>query len=159
MPGSVDSTDLKILSVLLRNARTPYSQIARMLNLGESTVYMRVRKLIDMGVLRAFTIDVDLSKLGFVVQAFVDIKAEPKKMGDILMQLKSMPCAVEVYEVSSEYPITARIVARDNIDLSEKIDMVARINGVKDVRVRYVLKVISNQVSTEFLAKLLRTQL
>ncbi len=159
MPGSVDSTDLKILSVLLRNARTPYSQIARMLNLGESTVYMRVRKLIEMGVLRAFTVDVDLSKLGFIVQAFVDIRAEPKRLGDILMQLKNMPWAVEVYEVSSEYPITARIIARDNIDLSEKIDTVARINGVKDIRVRYVLKVISNQVSAEFLAKLLKTRL
>ena len=149
---------MKILSVLLRNARTPYSQIARMLNLGESTVYMRVRKLVDLGVLRAFTVDIDLSKLGFIVQAFVDIRAEPKRIGDILMQLKNMPWAVEVYEVSSEYPITARIIAKDNIDLSEKIDAVARINGVKDIRVRYVLKVISSQVSTEFLARLLKTQ-
>ncbi len=151
----LDSTDLKILSVLLRNSRTPYSQIARMLNLGESTVYMRVKKLMETGVLRSFTVDIDLGKVGLVVHAFIDLKAEPRRTGDLISQLKRLPWVVEIYEVSGEYPIAIKVVARDNADLSAKIDSIGKLNGVRELNVRYVLRTISKRVEPELLSRIL----
>ncbi|MGC8948819.1 MAG: Lrp/AsnC family transcriptional regulator, partial [Thermoprotei archaeon] len=48
--NKIDEKDLKILSILRKNVRTPYTVIARELNVSEAAVRKRVEKLIRMGV-------------------------------------------------------------------------------------------------------------
>ncbi len=153
----LDRTDLKILSVLLRNSRTPYSQMARMLNLGESTIYTRVKRLMDEGVLLGFTVDIDLSKLGLVTQAFVEIKPDFRRVNELVRQLEKLPWVVEVYKVSGDYPILARVVARSNEELSAEIDAIYGLGYVRELSVKYVIKAVVRRSEGKIISRLLES--
>jgi len=139
---------MRILYILVRDARTPFRQIAKELGIGESTVYVRIRKLLDMGILKGFTAIVDLDKLGYGVMAFIEVKVKPQVLGGITGRITGVKGVVEVYEVSGEYPLIAKVVASSNAELSRIIDDIGRIEGVDSLNVRYVLRKISYEASS-----------
>ncbi len=151
----LDRTDLKILSVLLRNSRTPYSQMARMLNLGESTIYTRVKRLVEEGILLGFTVDLDLSRLGLVTQAFVEIKPDFRRFNELVRHLESLPWVVEIYKVSGDYPILVRVVARSNEELSTEIDAIYSLGYVKELSVKYVIEAVIRRSEGKVISRLL----
>jgi DNA-binding Lrp family transcriptional regulator len=58
----IDDTDREILRLLAENARRSYSTIAEAVNLSASSVSERVRQLEQEGVIRRFTVDLDLTQ-------------------------------------------------------------------------------------------------
>ena len=50
-----------------------YSEIARQLHISGGTVHSRMGRLEDLGVVRGATLDLDLAKVGFTIQAFLGI--------------------------------------------------------------------------------------
>ena len=157
MKMDIDDIDLEILSLLVKNSRMPFSQIAKKLGLGESTVYTRVKKLSRIGVLKGFTADIDLSKVGLLTEAIIEIKPQPGSMRVILDSLIRRKNVIEVDEISGDFPIHVRIVARDNRELCKRIDELYSISGVMDMRVNYVLRKVSAKGKGEVISRLLMT--
>lgn len=141
----LDETDKAILRILLIDARTPYSRIARMLGLSEATVYLRVKKLKEKGVLRGFYADIDAFKIGFNVLAFVLIKADPKRYKEVLEKLREIKNIVELYEVTGEYMGLAKIRTRTQEELVKTIDEIGEVEGVTATYTMYVLKVLKEE--------------
>ncbi len=52
----MDDLDREILSILRRDARTPYTEIADRVGTSEGTVRNRVERLVDDGVIERFTV-------------------------------------------------------------------------------------------------------
>ena len=46
----IDNTDLKILSLLSKNAKTPYTEIAKKVFVSGGTVHVRMKKLEKLGI-------------------------------------------------------------------------------------------------------------
>lgn len=141
----LDETDRAILRILLVDARTPYSRIARMLGLSEATVYLRVKRLKEKGVLRGFYADVDAFKVGFNVLAFVMIKADPKYYRQVLEKLREIKNIVELYEVTGEYVGLAKVRTHSHEELVKTIDEIGSIGGVTGTYTMYVLKVLKEE--------------
>ncbi|MEM1687535.1 MAG: Lrp/AsnC family transcriptional regulator, partial [Zestosphaera sp.] len=118
----IDKLDIKILAKLLEDSRTPFRQLARNLNVSESTIYLRVKKLKNSKILKNYTIDIDLNKLGFLQQVYVEVKVAPQYMKNIIEELRGKPNVLEIYEVSGEYPLLIKVVATNNEELSSVID-------------------------------------
>jgi len=55
----IDEIDKKILKILQEDSRTPFSRIAKMLNLSESTIHLRIKRLREEGIIRGFLVDID----------------------------------------------------------------------------------------------------
>lgn len=55
----LDFYDRRILEILDANSRTPFSQVARELNASEGMIRARVRRLMEDGIIRRFTIETD----------------------------------------------------------------------------------------------------
>ncbi|MEM0025497.1 MAG: Lrp/AsnC family transcriptional regulator [Zestosphaera sp.] len=147
----IDKLDIKILAKLLEDSRTPFRQLARNLNVSESTIYLRVKKLKNSKILKNYTIDIDLNKLGFLQQVYVEVKVAPQYMKNIIEELRGKPNVLEIYEVSGEYPLLIKVVATNNEELSSVIDEIAMIKGVTEMKVRYVFKTLeSKNVSKAF---------
>ncbi len=141
----LDETDKAILRILLIDARTPYSKIARMLGLSEATVYLRVKRLKEKGILRGFYADVDAFKVGFNVLAFVLIKADPRRYKEVLEKLREIRSIVELYEVTGEYMGLAKIRTRSQEELVKVIDEIGGVEGVTGTYTMYVLKVLKEE--------------
>ncbi len=50
----LDDIDKKILNILQQDSRIPFSRLAKMLNLSEATIYVRIKRLKENGVIRGF---------------------------------------------------------------------------------------------------------
>ena len=147
MPRGIDYVDRMILSELILNSRTSLRSIASKLNLGVSTVYTRIRKLMSLGVLKGFTAEVDLVRLGGAAQAFVEIKPRPQAMGTLVEYLLRHVEVVDLFEVSGEYPLLARVVATDDVGLARAIERIASHEDVVDFRVRYIFPLVNVRAS------------
>ena len=119
----VDDIDKKILELLKKNAREKYVKIAKEVSLTEGAVRQRVKKMMNLGIIRRFTVDI-----GTAVEAIILVNTDPAETNKITRQMKEI--SGKVYEVSGEYDI-AVLVEADNMDeLNSKVDKVRRIQGV-----------------------------
>ena len=54
-----DEIDAKILEFLRKDSRIPYTDIGKALGITDSTVHIRVKKMLDEGIISNFAIRVD----------------------------------------------------------------------------------------------------
>jgi Lrp/AsnC family transcriptional regulator for asnA, asnC and gidA len=142
MTYSLDRLDKEILEILQEDGRISYSKIAQMLNMSESTIHMRIKRLRELGILRGFYADVDMEKIGLKVLAFVQLKADPKKYEQVLNVLKEMKEVAEIYDVTGEYYALVKVVVPSNEDLAKVLDEIGKLDGVTDTYTMIVLRVI-----------------
>jgi len=74
MRHDLDAKDVLILGVLQRAARIPNKRLAEKVGLAPSTCLERVRRLVDLGVLRGFHAEVELSHLGVGLEAMIGVR-------------------------------------------------------------------------------------
>lgn len=76
MAFELDAYDRKILAILQENARLGFSEIGRRIHLTSPAVAERVRRLEEAGVIEAYAVRLNLRKLGYSFEAFINITVE-----------------------------------------------------------------------------------
>jgi Lrp/AsnC family leucine-responsive transcriptional regulator len=72
---ALDRIDSEILAILRDDARIPYQALGQRVHLSANAAADRVRRLIRLGVIRRFTVDIDQSRLGRDLEAVIDVRA------------------------------------------------------------------------------------
>ncbi len=67
----IDEIDWKLLVELQQDARTSYAELGRRVGLTTPAVIERIHKLEDAGVIKGYRVDIDTSKVGLPVLAFI----------------------------------------------------------------------------------------
>lgn len=81
MSFELDAYDRKILALLQENARLGFSEIGRRIHLTSPAVAERVRRLEEAGVIQAFGAKLNLRKIGYSFEAFINITVDsPEKL-------------------------------------------------------------------------------
>ena len=128
----VDRKDRKLLSILLLNSREKLVDLAAALDISVTAVNKRLRKLEKMGVIRRYSVNLDFTKLGFGIIALVRMAIEPAKRNDVINELKKVRNILEFYEVSGDYDIVAKVIARDIDEYRDRVLMrLSKIDGIK----------------------------
>ncbi|HHI00394.1 MAG: Lrp/AsnC family transcriptional regulator [Thermococcus sp.] len=141
MKGLLDEIDKEILRVLQKNSRTPLREISKRVGLAESTVYERIKKLKERGIIKKFTIILDPESLGFHLLAFILIKAKAGKYAEVAEKLISYPEIVEIYETTGDYDMILKIRTRSSEELNDFLDKIGEIEGVVATHTMVVLKI------------------
>ena len=68
---TMDDIDRKVLTELQQDARVSYAELGRRVGLTTPAVIERVRKLEDAGVITGYRAEIDTSKVGLPITAFV----------------------------------------------------------------------------------------
>jgi len=140
---SLDNIDLSILAVLQGDSRRTYTSIGKQLGVSHSTVYDRMKKMEQYGIIRAYTVVVDVEKIGKrKITALVTVMANPRESEKVAERLCRVPEVLEVYtSVSDELSIIAKVVADTQEMLHDFIaNCVAPISGVLRIRTAIVTK-------------------
>ena len=58
-PKEIDKLDKQILSILMRNAKQAYTEIASQLYVSGGTIHVRMKKLEDSGIVKGYNLEVD----------------------------------------------------------------------------------------------------
>jgi len=96
----VNKLDSDILNILVRDARTPFADIARELGISRAHARNRVQALVDAGLIEQFSAVINPDKLGKVVSAFVDLKVRPAELQAVAHELADCPEVVSLYIMS-----------------------------------------------------------
>ena len=74
---ALDDVDLQIMYILAKDSSTAFVEIAKQIGISDATVHLRVRKLIDKGIIRRFTLSLNNDLLGYdhLVFAGINIKS------------------------------------------------------------------------------------
>lgn len=128
-----DDIDLKILSILMVDAKKTYAEIGKELFISGGTVHVRIKKLMDANVILNSQLKVDYTKLGYDITAFLGIYLEKSKFYDsVSQQLGEIPEIVEAHYTTGVYSIFAKIVCRDTEHLRNIIShRIQQINGIQ----------------------------
>jgi DNA-binding Lrp family transcriptional regulator len=139
----LDYTDLKILQALQEDARHTYTEIGKLLGIAHSTVYDRIKKMENYGIIKKYTTIIDAEKIGNKnVTAIMTIYTDPKESEKVAEKLCESPQVLEVYSsLSEELQIIAKVIAENQESLHEFIaHSVAPLPGVLRVRTSIVTK-------------------
>lgn len=114
----IDNLDRSILRSLLRDARTPFSDIAQELGVSDGTIHVRVNKLKQAGVITGAHIAVDHRALGYSICAFIGINLEHARDYEATVKkLKNIDRITEAYYTTGHYNILTKVLAHDMDDL------------------------------------------
>ena len=100
---TLDDIDLKILGLLQRDARMTNAAIAAEVGLTAPSVFERIRKLEQRGVIRGYTVTLDPAALGKVLTAFIRVTVEEDERYEAGVEaVGADPDVLECYHVAGE---------------------------------------------------------
>jgi len=137
----IDNVDLKIISLLNKDAKTPYTEIAKKVFVSSGTVHVRMRKLEDLGVVKSATLNIDFSKLGYDISAFLGIYLEKSSLYDtVIVKLKDISEVINAYYTTGNYSIFAKIICKDTDHLREVLNKIQLVEGIDRTETLIVLE-------------------
>jgi len=130
----MDSKDMKILNILMKDGRRPYTEIAKELGTSESSIRKRVRKMEDEGIIKGYNVEVEPSKIGYGVVALTGFDTSPEDFLTVANKLCEFDEVKKVWTSTGDHMIMTEIWARDGRELSEILfNKVGKIEGIKKV--------------------------
>lgn len=114
----MDSIDLKILSLLQKNARMPLKAIAQSVFLSSPATAARIEHLEQAGVISGYRAEIDLKKLGFPVIAFINLELAPAQKPEFYPFICSHPNVLECSCVTGHFAMHIKVA----FDSTEKLD-------------------------------------
>ncbi|MEM1515498.1 MAG: Lrp/AsnC family transcriptional regulator [Candidatus Bathyarchaeia archaeon] len=145
METEIDEIDKEIIRVLQDDARTSLKKIAERLNVSETTIFIRVKKLLERNIIKRFTAIVSPEALGKKITAFILINADPKKTHKVLETLSKIDDVYEVYDVTGSYYAIVKVRTEDQSKLARIIDEIGLIDGVISTETALVLRSIKEE--------------
>ena len=128
----IDNTDIQILNILMENAFTPYTEIGKKLFISAGTVHVRMNKMEKLGIVRSPQLQIDLTKLGMDITAFIGVYLIRSDSYDIVVrELKKIDAVISCNYTTGNYSLFLKIVCRDTQHLREILhDKIQKIEGI-----------------------------
>ncbi len=128
----LDKLDVRILDILMHNATIPYTEIAKMLNVSSGTIHVRMKKLENMKIIRSSNLQINPSKVGYDITAFLGVYLEKSSLyDDVVKKLQDISEVIECYYLTGEYNMFVKLLCRDTNHLKDVLhDKIQNINGI-----------------------------
>ena len=123
----MDDLDRRILAILRRDSRTPYTEIADRVGTSEGTVRNRVEQLLDDGVIERFTVATRTGNVKAMVEIEVAVDVDTGAMSERMAEWTDVDF---VWQVSGEEDI---VVVVDTTDTGTLNDLITRAREIDDV--------------------------
>lgn len=146
MTAELDSLDRLIINRLQENARTPFSKIAKDAGVSEATIFLRVKHLQQIGVIKSFRAIVSPTKVGKSLSAFILVRADPRKYSEVLNIIRDLSEVTEAFDVTGPYYLICRVDVSDKESLAKVIDLIGGVEGVSSTETAIVLKEVKENV-------------
>lgn len=128
----LDKLDKKILSLITKNARIPYLEVARECNVSGAAIHQRIQRLMKVGIISGSEFTLDPKKIGFQTCAYVGIFLDNAGLyPQVVEELKKIPEITQCHYITGGYSVFIKAYTRNNEDLKHVlVDKVQAIAGV-----------------------------
>jgi DNA-binding Lrp family transcriptional regulator len=157
MMNSLDDVDFRILSILERDARTSFRQIATELGIGVSTVSRRIAAMEETGIISGYSVKLNYEKLAkevglnfFPICFFIRVRPgyEVRKVIEEISRNEDFEGICYIYHVAGDFEIAAMAKCPDRKEATRLVESISRIEGVERVTPHAVLEAYKEEVGT-----------
>lgn len=143
---SFDAADRAILAILLADARTPLQQISVAVGLSSTSCWNRVKRMIECGLIQAYTVKLDLACMGYhdtvIVQVTLDSHSD-ETLYEFGRALEAIPEVLEAMLVSGDYDYVIRLAVKDTRDYERLLrERLYKIPGIRHSKSSFVLRTL-----------------
>src|SRR3954454_6607553 len=89
--NGLDATDLRILRILLDDARTSVADIARAVGMSAPSVSERMRRLEENGTIQGYAAQINPAVIGLPLGAWLRVRPVPGELARVAEILKEIP--------------------------------------------------------------------
>ena len=132
----MDDLDRRILNILRRDARTPYTEIADQVGTSEGTVRNRVERMTEEGVIERFTVTTRTGNVKAMVEISVAMNVDTSEIGEEMADWDEVDF---VWQVSGEEDVVLIVDAVDTRAVNELISQAREMDDVKSTKTRLIL--------------------
>ena len=132
----MDDLDREILSILRRDARTPYTEIADQVGTSEGTVRNRVERMTEEDVIERFTVSTRTGNVKAMIEVGVAVDVSTGEVADRMADWDEVDF---VWMVSGEEDIVLVVDAADTQGVNEIITQARELEEVDATKTRLIL--------------------
>ncbi len=127
----MEETDRKIVSLLARNGRMSFTELARQAGLSVSAVHQRVRRLEQDGVIKGYAAVFDPVDIGLPLTAFVSIKPfDAAAPDDVPSRLEHLSAIEACHSVAGDENYILKVRVSSPAALEELLQQIRTLGGV-----------------------------
>lgn len=146
---AIDPIDRQILHFLSKDAKTPFTEIAKKLSLSNGTIHQRVKKMEKQGVIKGNAIILDYSKLGYGLTSYVGVLMhDGSKIEQIINEITVIPEIVLAHFTTGKFGLFCQLRARNTEHAIEVIQKIQSVNGVLRTESMISFKEVINRKNT-----------
>jgi len=113
----MDRVDLEIIEALQIDGRTPFTEIAKKLDISEGTVRNRVARLVESKVIQIVGL-VDPYHLGYDAPALIGVSVQAAMLETAAAQITKFPEVSYLIMVSGEFDLIVEVMCRNREELA-----------------------------------------
>ena len=132
----MDDLDRRILDVLRRDARTPYTEIADTVGTSEGTVRNRVERMIDDEIIERFTVATRTGNIKAMIEVSVAVDVDTSEVSERMAEWDEVDF---VWQVSGEEDIVVVVDAADTQRVNDLITKAREQDEVVSTKTRLIL--------------------
>ncbi len=146
----IDNLDRGILNALMKNARTPYAELAKYFNVSAGTIHVRVEKMKQAGIIIGTRVEINPKYLGYDVCCFIGIILKSAKdYPSALAKLQKLDEVIEAYYTTGHYSIFIKIMTKSIDDL--QLLLINKIQTIDEVQSTETLISLQNPIMREIM--------
>ncbi len=140
MTEKIDESDLAIIEMLIKNARISLREIAAVVDLSPSSIRNRMERLVNLGVIKRYTLELDHRKLGYEVQVVVMITSKPGESDSLYRTLSTYNEISKVLRTSGSANFICMAQVKDISKLAKFItNELEKLQGVERIETIFIL--------------------
>ena len=118
----LDNIGWKLIVELQQDARVPFAELGRRVGLSTPAVTERVRRLEEAGIIAGYHAEIDHSRLGLPVLAFVRVNVLGSELSRFAKKAAERPEVLEVHRVTGAESFIIKVAVRNQSNLEKVID-------------------------------------
>jgi DNA-binding Lrp family transcriptional regulator len=129
----MDDLDQSLISLLRQNARMNVADLAHKLKVSRGTITNRIRKLEDQQVIQGYTVKLrpDTGSQPDLIRAWMGIQVEGNQTRLVIASLLGEPGVASLFDTNGRWDLLAEIEARTMPDLSQILERIRLIKGIR----------------------------
>ncbi|MBN2154637.1 MAG: Lrp/AsnC family transcriptional regulator [Candidatus Lokiarchaeota archaeon] len=120
----IDELDKLILSELSKDSTKGYTKIAENLQRSHTTIKKHIDRLVNKGIIKKYTIEIDYEKLGYDIIAIIEISISQGKLIEFEEIIARHPNVFGVWDVTGDYDALVLVRFKTRKELSELIKII-----------------------------------
>lgn len=128
---ALDETDIQILNILQKDARTPLKQVAKEVNLSSPAVSSRIQRLETEGYIIGYQAQLNPHALGLYTKAFICLEVVPAQKKEFYPYIRQCKNVVECNCVTGDYSMLLEVLFENTMELDRFIGELQRFGRTK----------------------------